>query len=255
MANILASEFPYAIHVFPLHLWKPILATGTLLSKQGREAIGLKVERRSSGEVDRMLGFTEHVHSYLSRDGDLKEATLLVSKLKRTKPFPHLALRISTRNLPDADCTVCAWNIARSRPGAGVWPPRSSAADVRKEWDTFRASRAPFEKRKGNWVAGLAVPTLTPRELATNAVFRKNGGELLLRSPYVIDPADVVLWSFSPYDSRSLMLLGDHKLRQVAKVVPGYTDAGKDPVRPDTRAAIEAYFRDSQAEVPDLDFD
>jgi hypothetical protein len=255
MANILASEFPYAIHVFPLHLWKSIQATGRLLSKQGREAIGLNVERRSSAEVDRVLGFTEHVHSYLSRDGDVKEATMLTSKLKRRRPFPHLALRIDTRNLPDADCTVCAWNIARSRPGVGLWPPGSSPAEVRREWDAFRESRVPFETRKGNWVAGLAVPTLTPRELVTNAAFRKNGGELLLRSPFVLDSADLVLWSFSPYDSRSLMLLGDRKLRLVAKVVPGYTDADEDPVHPDTRAAIEAYFRDPDADVPDLDFD
>jgi hypothetical protein len=250
-----SSEFPYAIHLFPLHAWKSIEASGRLLSKKDRGEIGLTIERRSSGEVDRALGFTDHVHFYLSRTGDSSDASILASKMGRAKPFPHLALRISTRHLEDKDCIVSCWNIARSKPRVGFWPPGTTPSQIREEWDRFRGSR-PGAASRGHWVDPLAVPVLMPSHFGTQeALLRTKGEELLLRSPFGFGAAEPQLWSFSSWDTRSLLLLGKPTLRLVSKVVKGYTSMPADPVDTATRDAINDYLTSPSAPLPDLDFD
>jgi hypothetical protein len=249
-----STEFPYAIHLFPLHAWKSIEATG-LLSKKDRGERGLTIERKSSGEIDRALGFTDHIHFYLSRTGDAKDASVLSARMGRKKPFPHLALRISTRYLEDQDCVVSCWNIARSKPRIGFWPPNTPPAQIRAEWDKFRETK-PGASGRGNWVDPMAVPVLMPSHFGTQgSLLRAKGEELLLRSPFKFRGAEPELWSFSSFDTRSLLLLGKPAHRLVSKIIQGYTSTPADPVDAATREAINTYFETEGAPLPSLDFD
>jgi hypothetical protein len=248
-----SKEFPYAIHVLPLHAWKSIRAHG-LLSKKDRDGIGLSFERRSSGEVDRALGFTDHVHFYLAREGAPKEAPILASKMNKKKPFPHLALRISTRSLVDEGCLLTCWNIAKGRPGVGFWPPSFTPAQIREEWDRFRASR-PGSASRGSWVDAYGVPVLTPRDFVSRRALLSDAKELLLPSAFKLEGVEAELWSFSSHDSRSLMLAGAPNLRLLSKEVKNYTGVSDDPVNAETRRVINEYLEDASAPFPQLDFD
>lgn len=260
------QDFPYALHVVPLHAWKSIVASRTLLSKDDRQREGIRIERSSSAAVDRALGFTKHVHCYLSREGTANTAdgiSILRSKLLRTSPFPHIVLRISTRALPDEDCTVCCWNIAKSQPKAGalnggLWLGHATPDDILAHWNVFRKSKPPVHKARGYWEQGLHVPVLNKIHFKTDAaLLRTNGQELLLRSPFAL-PADTQVWSFSGWDSRSLRVLkssASFGLSQFAKTLPGYSDCKVDPVDPRIRVAIERYFGDPIAKMPSLEFD
>jgi hypothetical protein len=260
-----SDVFPDALHVVPLHAWKSIARTGTLLSKKQSANAGNPIERATSGAVDRALGFDDYVHFYLSKNADPAEARILKSQLgpARRPPFPHVVIRISTRELSDEDCTVCCWNIARGNPkvgdsSSGMWVNDETPDEIREKWEAYRRSEPPLHKRRGDWEPGLSVPVFTgPRIKENLGLVQTHGQELLFRSRFQL-PSSAHLWSLSRWDSQSLKLLPRTPYGFFGnREVKGYTSALKDLVQPAVRSAIDDYFRDPDpnAPLPLLDFD
>jgi hypothetical protein len=260
-----SDVFPDALHVIPLHAWKSIARSGTLLSKKQSANAGTPMERASSGPVDRALGFDDFVHFYLSKSGTPDDAPILQSQLGPTRrpPFPHVVIRISTRDLSDEDCTVCCWNVARSNPklddsGFGTWVKGETPDQIREKWEAYRNSKPPLHRRRGDWEPGLSVPVfIGPRIKENLGIVRSDGKELLFRSRFQL-PSSAQLWSLSRWDSESLKLLPRAPYRLFGnREIKGYTNTPKDPVHPAVRRAIDDYFRDPDPDrpIPNLDFD
>ena len=57
-----SHEYPIAFHVLPLHAAKGLWKLKALLSAEHRRDIGLRLSRRTTSAVDRILGFGTHVH-------------------------------------------------------------------------------------------------------------------------------------------------------------------------------------------------
>jgi hypothetical protein len=273
------SDFPSAFHCIPLHLVKPIWESRILFSKADLQEVGSGIQRATSGEKDRMLGFHHFIHFYLPKCQKLEFSALpiLHTQLKESaiSPFPHVVLEVPSSKLRDRDCTICNFNIALSKPkfeggnGCGMHNRNASADSVLAHWRGFRSSN-PSRKalRHSFWHKGLEVPviagsriTIAPDKVGSGASprFTANGNrikvvELLLQSPFEI-PDRVRLHVFSESDGDSLRELFPDLQIQVRD------DAGfewyreSDRVSPTVRKAIDDYFCSSEKSLPELDFD
>ncbi|RZO66324.1 MAG: hypothetical protein EVA89_00485 [Sandaracinaceae bacterium] len=257
-----SDEFPFAFHVFPLTAARGILSTRALLSKA---ALGGRGEaRRTTRDVDRVLGFADFVHFYLpSGSARFEDLPILGAQLAPAKrpPVPHAVVVIDTARFDDAECTVCNWNIAVSRPGVpgeckgGNWTRGTRPERIAEVWDAFRASRPSVKRARGFW-GEPRVPILSGEKLAEHWRLmrgKRRSRELLLRGRVDLGAA-ATIHAFSDADRRSLMHVeGIGGVRIERSEFDGYTQA-PDPLDPDVRAALDAHLA-GDGPMPALDFD
>lgn len=119
-----SDDYPFAYHVLPLHALKLIASSGRLLSKADLRAGRIGLRRTSTANVDEALGLSHFVHFYLPKDKNLRFDLLpiLKTQLKASAvpPFPHTVLVIPASSLSDAQCGICNFNAAVSRPAYGA---------------------------------------------------------------------------------------------------------------------------------------
>lgn len=141
---------PFAYHAFPLTAARSIWTTGALLGKDDQGSAGQA--RRTVADTDRRLGFSRYVHLYLPRRGTTPAALpILAAQLQpaRDPACPHALLIVPTDNLADADCSLCNWNIAVSRPGVpgvakgGNWTRGTNPERIAEVWRAFRPPHRP----------------------------------------------------------------------------------------------------------------
>lgn len=272
-------EFPFAFHVIPLHLVKPIWESKTLLSKADFQEAGHNIQRTTTAEKDRLLGFDRFVHFYLPKCRNIEFSALPILetqlKQKAAEAIPHVALEVSSSEFRDRDCTICNFNIALSKPkyegglGYGMHNRNASAESVLRHWRGFRASNPSRQSlRRSFWHDGLEVPVIAGSRIAiapiavgagmstrvTAAGNRIKIVELLLHSPYKI-PNNARLHVFSEIDARLLRNFFPDLPFQMRD------DAGfewyreADRVSPNVRLAIEEYSSSDGGAPPELDFD
>jgi hypothetical protein len=113
---VFSDRFPWAYHVFPLHAAAGVVERG-LRSKQALNADGVAMRRATTHAVDSALGFGDFIHFYLP---EVQEPLKAQIGEKDSAPFPHAVVALDTRSLSDAECTVCNFNVAVSRPAYGT---------------------------------------------------------------------------------------------------------------------------------------
>lgn len=259
-----SQTHPFAYHTFPLTAARSIWTAGALLGKDDQGPAGQA--RRTVAATDRRLGFSRFVHFYLPRGGARPEALpILGAQLApaRERACPHALLVVSTAHLADADCTLCNWNIAVSRPGVvdvakgGNWTRGTDPERIAEVWEKFRATNPDPEKARGFW-GEPAVPVLTGPQIAVNlrllARAPQKTPELLLRSPARVFAGATIL-AFSRADLSSLQLLGPPPGGATLKLgeFSGYDPDG-DPLGPDRRD-LDDYLAGRRTERPAIDFD
>ncbi|MEM6455320.1 MAG: hypothetical protein AAF772_09530 [Acidobacteriota bacterium] len=255
-----STIFPFAYHVAPLHALRGIVRVGALRDKDDPSVIA----RPTSIAIDRALGFVDVVHFYLASDrAALDRLPLLRAQLgpSRVPPFPYVALELPTAALDDADCVVCAWNIAMGRPTVpgvcrgGIWVRRAPAARIAAVWDALRAQDPPVDRARGVFNAPYRVPTLIGPQLMRHrrVLARQKRGtpELLLRPPVMLDRFASLVF-FDPIDRDQAAALGPLPLPTRVHRFPGYDAAQVDA---SDRAAIAASFADPARPTPDLPHD
>lgn len=259
-----SSTHPLAYHAFPLTAARSIWTGGALLGKDDQGPTGQA--RRTVAATDRRLGFSGFVHLYLPRRGTTPSALPILSaqlQPARETPCPHALLVVPTSGLADADCTLCNWNIAVSRPGVpgvaqgGNWTRGTNPDRIAEVWRAFRATNPDPEKARGFW-GEPEVPILAGPQIAANlrllSLAPQKTPELLLRSPARVFAGATVL-AFSRADLASLELLGpppDGATLTLAEF-PGY-DQGGDPLGP-LRRDLDDYLAGRRPDRPAIDFD
>jgi len=258
------DRYPFAYHVFPLHLARDISEGRALLSKKQRAASGKALARPTTAAVDAALGFDDVVHFYLPKAGTLiSDLPILRTQLQPAlePPFPHAVFRIPTTFLRKR-FFVCCWNIAVSRPqsnAAGVkggnWARGTSAERIAGVWDAFREERPDVAQARGYWFDGKRVPLLSADQVETNrALLRlpKGGPELLVESRVVLEPPISVV-TFCDHDQKLLERSGISKSGIVIhrERFPGYGDHLDATAATYTR--IERYLAGDRTVA--LDFD
>jgi hypothetical protein len=258
------DDYPFAYHVFPLHLARDIWRAGALLSKKERGACGSHVARPTTAAVDEALGFDDVVHLYLPKRGTpITALPILDAQLRPSQvpPFPHAVLRVPTHALgPDA--LLCCWNIAVSRPksaAAGVkggnWARGTPAARIAGVWDAFRGEEPEFERARGRWVVARKVPVLLATDVPSHRglLQRPRGGpELLIRDRLPVrSPMSVIV--FGERDRGLLERPGPAPggIQIEVRRFPGYGAEAASTV--EAYARIERHLQGEQ--VGDLDFD
>lgn len=254
-----SSERPWAYHVIPLHLMRRLLATGAILSKN---ALGEHQTRRTTTDVDRLLGFASFVHLYLPKLGAAPSSLPIVGAQlapSTTAPFPHVVLRLDTRKLDDADVGVCNWNIAVSAPKTkgghrgGNWTRGTNPTTIAANWDKLRAEKPDVERARGFFHEGIKVPLLLGPQIASNLglIRKQRNPELLVKNEVPLALFDKVI-TFSKHDRKSLSQLADLTTPIEEATFDGYT--GADDAAVSLRDAIDAHLRGA-ATAPALDFD
>jgi hypothetical protein len=259
-----SQTHPFAYHAFPLTAARSIWSSGALL---GKDDLGPAARaRRTTGAVDRLLGFSKFVHLYLPPRG-ATPATLpiLGAQLQpaQTAACPHALLVVPTTGLADEDCVICNWNIAVSRPGVpggkkgGNWNRTTNPALIAEQWRVFRALGPDAKRARGFWGEPL-VPVLTGSQITANPrlVGRdpKRPPELLLRSPTRIFAGATIL-AFSRADLASLQLLGPPPAGATLALAefPDYDPDG-DPLGP-LRRHLDDFLAGRRDDAPSIDFD
>lgn len=259
-----SSTHPFAYHVFPLTAARSIWRLGALHGKDDLGATGQI--RRTTGDLDRQLGFSRFVHFYLPRQGATPaDLPILGAQLQpaRVPPCPHAMLVVPTAPRTDEESTICNWNIAVSRPTvAGVclggnWTRGTNPERILAVWRAFREANPAPETARGFW-GEPHVPIVAGPQIAANlrllARAPRKMPELLLRSPArVFAGAKIV--AFSRADLASLQLLGSPPDRAVLELgtFPGYDPEG-DPLGP-RRQALDEFLAGRSDVAPGIDFD
>jgi len=169
---------------------------------------------------------------------------------------------VPTAGLADADCSLCNWNIAVSRPGVpgvahgGNWTRGTNPNRIAEVWRAFRATSPDPVMARGFW-GDPEVPILAGDQIAGNLRLLSRAPqktpELLLRSPARVFAGATIL-AFSRADLTSLQSLGpppDGATLSLAEL-PGY-DPEDDPLGP-RRLALDAFLA-GQGDRPNIDFD
>lgn len=254
---------PFAYHTFPLIAARSIWSNGTLL---GKADLGdARQARRTTSGTDRRLGFANFVHFYLPRSGALPASLpILGAQLQPAlePACPHALLVVPTANLADADCTLCNWNIAVSRPGVpgvakgGNWTRGTNPERIAEVWRAFRATNPDPVTARGFW-GEPEVPIVAGEQIAGNLRLLgrapQKTPELLLRSPARVFAGATIL-AFSRADLGSLRHLGpapDGATLSLGEF-PGYDPDG-DPLGP-RRQRLDDFLA-GRADRPDIDFD
>jgi hypothetical protein len=257
-----STTHPYAYHVFPVHAAKSIWGSGSLLSKRDSP-----LQRRTTVDVDRVLGFEQYVHFYLPRAGaTVASLPILETQLKqsgKSDPCPHAVLRVRTDSLHDADCTVCCWNIAVSRPGVpsrdvkgGNWTRGTSAYRILEVWEFFKEEKPERVRARGFWRRPFNVPVLEGGDLRRNLDLlgraRKGCAELLLHSPVALtESMDVIVFSHGDETLlNSLFIQMPGRLRVTKVPFAGYDG----PTEFQTKV-VSRYFASDATPMPHFDFD
>jgi hypothetical protein len=173
---------------------------------------------------------------------------------------------MATRELADAECTLCLWNAAVSRPAVeghclgGNWTRGTAPSRIIEVWQRFRETNPDVRRARGHWNDPIQLPTLRGDQircaLPLLRLAPRQMPELLLRSPLAIRNR-FTLWVFSEEDLQVVHFLDDllelNALDVRIHAMPGY-EFQSEPTRA-RRAAIAAYFS-GQAPFPaGLDFD
>jgi len=258
-----STTHPFAYHTFPLTAARSLWSSGTLL---GKADLGGAVQaRRTSAGTDHRLGFSHFVHLYLPRRGASPASLpILGAQLQPAlePACPHALLVVPTAGLADADCSLCNWNIAVSRPGVpgvahgGNWTRGTNPNRIAEVWRAFRATSPDPVMARGFW-GDPEVPILAGDQIAGNLRLLSRAPqktpELLLRSPARVFAGATIL-AFSRADLTSLQSLGpppDGATLSFAEL-PGY-DPEDDPLGP-RRLALDAFLA-GQGDRPNIDFD
>jgi Alpha/beta hydrolase family len=262
-----SDRHPYAYHVLPLHALKLIASSGRLLSKADLLTARIDLRRSSTADVDEALGLSQFVHFYLPEDKQLRFDCLpiLDTQLKESAvlPFPHTVLVISTSGLSDAQCGICNFNAAVSRPAyptvKGGNHTRGTAPEkILRHWQGFRSDAPnPQRLRFSHWHKGVAVPLMLGHQITLAPLrvgYKTKAAELLLRSPFEI-PVSAKLSVFSDADLASVRLLNLGFEVKVHRSDQFEWYSGEDRVEPHLRATVNNYFQAEDGQLPDLDFD
>ncbi len=263
-----SEKFPRALHVLPLHALPSILHDGALLAK-AELTHKVAAVRVTTSQTDAKLGLCEYVHFYLCGPSrEWEEVPVLEAQLlgNSSPPFPHLALEMATRELADAECTLCLWNAAVSRPAVegyclgGNWTRGTPPSRIDEVWQKFRDTNPDVRQARGHWNDPIQLPTVRGDQiqpaLPLLRLAPRQMPELLLRSPVEIHKR-FTLWVFSEEDLQVVHLLNDalelNSLNARMHPMPGY-HFQSEPTRV-WRAAIAAHFA-GQASFPEgLNFD
>jgi len=253
--------------MLPLHALKGVLEERALLAKRDLIRRPTAAVRATTSLTDAALGLSDYVHFYLLGQGSPWECVpILATQLLngREAPFPHVALEMPTSSLEDADCTLCHWNIAVSRPGVpgacqgGNWTRGTNPKRILEVWRAFRRAGPNEEKARGYWNDPIQVPTLRGSQIAQGLrrLGRAASGipELLLHAPVRVDDR-FTLWAFSDDDMNAVATLQSawHGIRVRRCVMDGYESQAADTQI--WRARIDSYFA-RRGEFPAaLDFD
>ncbi|MDC0718997.1 hypothetical protein [Nannocystis bainbridge] len=259
-----SSTHPFAYHVFPLTAARSIWRLGALHGKDDLGALG--AIRRTTGDLDRLLGFSRFVHFYLPRQGTTPaELPILGAQLQpsRVPPCPHAMLVVPTAPLTDEDATICNWNIAVSRPTVegvckgGNWTRGTNPEWILDRWRRFRATNPEPERARGFW-GEPHVPIVAGPQIAANLRLLgrapRKTPELLLRSPARVFAGAKVI-AFSRADLASLQRLGaapDGAALELG-TFPGYDPDG-DPLGP-RRGLLDDFLAGLRDAPPPIDFD
>lgn len=257
-----SSDFPLAYHVFPLTAARGIWGAGELRSKAQLGETGLS--RRTTREVDSVLGFDQFVHFYLPRRAaSFEDLPILRAQLgtARLPAVPHAAIVVETKGLADEECTVCNWNIAVGRPKVegvcrpGNWSRGTDPDRIAAVWDAFRAGKPPLERARGFWLKPR-VPIIPGDCLAEHWRLMKTAGvpELLLESP-VRFSGGTRIHVFSSTDASTIGRLGEPPTgsRIVESRFEGYSADG-DALERSTREDLNRYLT-GDGPRPEIDFD
>jgi hypothetical protein len=266
---IFSEQFPRALHVLPLHALRSVLQDGALLAKAELMHRGGAAVRVTTSRTDAELGLCEYVHFYLcGRSREWEDVPLLGAQLlgSGSAPFPHLALEMATRELADAECTLCLWNAAVSRPAVegyclgGNWTRGTAPSRIIEVWQRFRETNPDVRRARGHWNDPVQLPTVRGDQircaLPLLRLAPRQMPELLLRSRVAIRNR-FTLWVFSKEDLQVVHFL-DALLELSAldvriQPMPGY-EFQSEPTRV-WRAAIAAYFSGQSPFPAGLDFD
>lgn len=259
-----SDTHPFAYHIFPLTAARCIWKDAAL---RGKDDLGASTpSRRTTGKLDRLLGFSGFVHFYLPRKGTApEELPILSAQLKPSSvsPCPHAMVAIPTASLRDEDLTICNWNIAVSRPAVpgsfkgGNWTRGTDPEVILKAWQTFRASRPAPEKARGFW-GEHEVPTLVGPQIKANLrllrLAPRKMPELLLQSPACV-LAGATITVFSRADIESLRRIGPppNNAALQLRTFSGY-DPNADCLGP-RRSNLDEYLAGRRETCPEIDFD
>lgn len=258
-----STTHPLAYHTFPLLAARSIWSTGALLGKADLGDAGHA--RRTTSRTDHRLGFANFVHLYLPRRGATPAMLpILNAQLQPAlePACPHALLVVPTAALADADCTLCNWNIAVSRPNVpgkargGNWTRGTRPDRIAEVWQDFRAMNPDPVRARGFW-GEPAVPVLAGAQIAGNLRLLGSAPqktpELLLRSPARVFAGATIL-AFSRADLRSLQTLGPPPGGATLSLgeFPGYDPDG-DPLG--ARRQDLDDFLAGRADRPSIDFD
>lgn len=258
-----STTHPFAYHTFPLVAARSIWSKGALLGKADLGGAGQA--RRTTAGTDHRLGFANFVHFYLPRSGTTPASLpILGAQLQPAlePACPHVLLVVPTAALADADCTLCNWNIAVSRPGVpgvakgGNWTRGTNPERIAEVWRAFRAINPDSRTARGFW-GEPEVPVLAGPQIAGNLALLgrapQKTPELLLHSPARIFAGATIL-AFSHADLASLQRLGPPPDGATLSLgdFPGYDPDG-DPLG-SRRQALDDYLT-GHAERPSIDFD
>lgn len=259
-----SDTHPLAYHVFPLTAARAIWRAGAL---HGKDDLGASGQiRRTTGDLDRSLGFSRFVHFYLPPRGAAPEdLPILSAQLQPSvRPAcPHAMLVVPTAPLADEVCTICNWNIAVSRPAVpglcqgGNWTRGTNPQRIQAVWQAFRAMNPAPETARGFW-AEFHVPIIAGSQIAANLRLLgrapRKMPELLLASPARVFAHAKVL-AFSRADLASLRTLGSPPDGAVLELraFSGY-DPDADPLGP-RRRTLDDYLAGRNDVCPAIDFD
>lgn len=229
----------------PLPFWRDVVASGSLLPKAR-----LETARPTTEQIDRALGFDGFVHLYLAQGPHrIPDLPILSAQLQpaRKPPFPHVVLELHTAGVEDAECQICNWNLAVSRPGVpgvakgGNWTRGTKPSRILEVWDALRATNPSPSKAKG-YFGDARIPTLQGEQIRENlALLNKAPRKMpeLLLSGAVPLSRFARLIAFSATDRRQVAEAGLEVLPIELNTVEGY---GNDSVPRSLRRRIEAYF-------------
>jgi len=262
-----SGDFPYAYHVLPLHAFKSIAASRTLLSKSDLQTASVEIKRSSTANVDNALGLSQFIHFYLPRNLNLSFDSLSILKTQMKEslvsPFPHIVMVIPTSELTDWQCGICNFNTAVSRPAYGQVRGGNHARgmapqNIVKHWLGFKRDTPDRDRcRRSYWHDGIAVPVLLRHQITqepSSVGFRTKSAELLLRSPFEIQQP-VQVFAFSNADCESLSLLNHGFAVHLNECEQFAWYAEGDRVEPQLREAINQYFQSDDGQLPQLDYD
>jgi hypothetical protein len=232
----------------------------------GKGSLGDRA-RPTTRDVDRALGLPDFVHFYLARGADaVTKLPILRAQLGPSdrSAVPHGLVEIATADLDDAECLVCNWNLAVSRPGVpgmcrgGNWTRGTDPDRIADVWRAFRKSSPSVDLARGLWKPGVLVPVLAGAEISHNLRFLRRAPsglpELLLRPPVPMHRVRRVL----AFSERDRSLLSETPLAGLVPIefrsFTGYSD-GQGLVSEDIYGAIERALLEEGADPCTVDFD